>query len=57
MKTAPVEIRFIRIEHCDAWMRMGWHNTGRLPGGHGLWSCALEWLCDCPIPVPAVVAP
>jgi hypothetical protein len=52
MRTAPVEIRFIRIEHCDAWMRVGWHNSGRLPGPHGTWSCALEWICSCRVVYP-----
>jgi len=54
MKTCPVEIRFIRIEHIDVWLRLGWLDTGPLPGGHGHWSHCLEWICDCPIPVPVV---
>lgn len=38
---------FVRIHDVGAWLRLGWHDTGPLPGVHGEWSHGLEWLCAC----------
>jgi hypothetical protein len=53
MRTAPVEIRFIRVENIADWLLCGWHDTGPLPGRHGDWSHCLEWICACPVVYPA----
>jgi hypothetical protein len=55
---APMRLyRFVRHENVDAYERLGWLNTGPLPGPHGFWSACLEWLCDCPAPTPDRRAP
>lgn len=46
------EYRFVRHESVAAYERLGWLNTGPLPGPHGAWSCCLEWVCSCPAPSP-----
>lgn len=33
--------------------RMGWLPRGEILAGtpHGFWSCAVQWLCNCPMPI------
>jgi hypothetical protein len=45
-------IAFVRHEHVNSWERLGWLNTGPLPGPHRAWSCCLEFICDCPVRLP-----
>lgn len=43
-------LRYVRIEHIDAYERAGWFwrfADGALPGPHGHWSVGMSWLCDC----------
>jgi hypothetical protein len=45
-----VHIRYVRFERIFDYMNMGWMVDGELPNHHGYWSCAMIWLCDCPVP-------
>lgn len=40
--------RFVRHEDAPDWLRCGWLARPILNGTHhGLWSVAVEWVCDC----------
>ena len=45
----PRFVAWVRHEHVPAWLALGWHYGGVLPGNHGIWSAALEWRCDCEV--------
>jgi hypothetical protein len=48
----PRFVAWVRHEHVAAWLALGWDYGGVLPGRHGEWSAALEWLCDCKVRRP-----
>lgn len=48
----PRYVAWVRHEHVAAWLTLGWHYGAVLPGQHGEWSAALEWLCACPVVRP-----
>jgi hypothetical protein len=52
MKRVARYVAFVRHEHVNAWECLGWLNTGPLPGPHRLWSCGVEWICDCDVRRP-----
>lgn len=40
-------LHYVRIPDIADWLRLGWVDTGPLPGPHGHYSHGLEWLCSC----------
>lgn len=45
---------YVRIAEVERWLAVGWYAHPSLQGSvHGLYSCLLEWLCDCEPRYPA----
>jgi hypothetical protein len=46
--------RLVSFSKIDDYLRLGWILRDSLRGTpHGDWAVHLEWICDCPMPLPA----
>jgi len=45
--------KFARWPEVEDYARMGWIPRVEILAGtpHGFWSCAVQWMCDCPVPM------
>jgi hypothetical protein len=45
-------VKYVRHEHIEDYMRVGWVTVADLGEIHGRWAVLMGWHCDCPVVLP-----